>query len=334
MRSARSSRWPSRCGSSARRSASSTATPPPAADEGLPGVPQNRGRRPRSTILATPSIIMECGDLSRTGVERARARLRHQHRPPSRQHECTARSTGSTRAPRRAARWCSTWFASSASPLTLEIATHVYIAILTDTGSFHYSNISPRTFDICRAVRRGRRRSARDRARDLRQQQPRTTQAVRRRAERDAARRQRPHRHRLCRSRSWRRTAAAPTRTPRGLINLPLTVKEIQAVVFFKEDGPGDWRVSMRSKGEVDVNAIAKEFGGGGHKNASGLQCDRRRSRTSSSCSRVSCSGKSKPVSVVDHSDATLRSFADQPRQPAHMDGVIVIDKPRRPDVS
>jgi phosphoesterase RecJ-like protein len=26
----------------------------------------------------------------------------------------------------------------------------------------------------------------------------------------------------------------------------------------------------MRSKGEVDVNAIAKEFGGGGHKNASG----------------------------------------------------------------
>ncbi len=43
-----------------------------------------------------------------------------------------------------------------------------------------------------------------------------------------------------------------------GLINLPLTVKEIQAVVFFKENGPDDWRVSMRSKGEVDVNAVAK----------------------------------------------------------------------------
>ena len=26
----------------------------------------------------------------------------------------------------------------------------------------------------------------------------------------------------------------------------------------------------MRSKGEIDINAIAKEFGGGGHKNASG----------------------------------------------------------------
>jgi phosphoesterase RecJ-like protein len=35
-------------------------------------------------------------------------------------------------------------------PLTLEIATHVYVTILTDTGSFHYSTISPKTFDICR----------------------------------------------------------------------------------------------------------------------------------------------------------------------------------------
>ena len=55
-----------------------------------------------------------------------------------------------------------------------------------------------------------------------------------------------------------------------GLINLPLTVREIQAVVFFKQVGPNDWRVSMRSKGDVNINAVAKEFGGGGHKNASG----------------------------------------------------------------
>ncbi len=55
-----------------------------------------------------------------------------------------------------------------------------------------------------------------------------------------------------------------------GIVNLPLTVKEIAGVVFFKEAGPDDWRVSLRSKGEVDVNAVAKEFGGGGHKNASG----------------------------------------------------------------
>jgi phosphoesterase RecJ-like protein len=40
--------------------------------------------------------------------------------------------------------------------------------------------------------------------------------------------------------------------------------------VFFKENGSNDWRISMRSKGDVDTQAIAKQYGGGGHKNASG----------------------------------------------------------------
>ena len=55
-----------------------------------------------------------------------------------------------------------------------------------------------------------------------------------------------------------------------GLINLPLTVKEIQAVVFFKQNEGDEYRVSMRSKGDIDIGAVAKEFGGGGHKNAAG----------------------------------------------------------------
>jgi hypothetical protein len=85
-------------------------------------------------------------------------------------------------------------------PLSREIATHVYLAILTDTGSFHYSSISPRTFEICRET--SKRASIRCWSRAMS-----TTatawaaQAVRRRAERDADRRDRPHRHRLSRSR-------------------------------------------------------------------------------------------------------------------------------------
>jgi phosphoesterase RecJ-like protein len=55
-----------------------------------------------------------------------------------------------------------------------------------------------------------------------------------------------------------------------GLVNEPLTVKEIQAVLFIKEHGPDDWRISMRSKAAIDINVVAKRFGGGGHKNASG----------------------------------------------------------------
>ena len=55
-----------------------------------------------------------------------------------------------------------------------------------------------------------------------------------------------------------------------GLINFPLTVKDIEAVAFFKEVGDGDWRVSLRSKGTVDIGVIARANGGGGHTNAAG----------------------------------------------------------------
>ena len=47
-------------------------------------------------------------------------------------------------------------------PLTIEIATHVYLAILTDTGSFHYSNITPQHVRHLPADGRGRRQPGRD----------------------------------------------------------------------------------------------------------------------------------------------------------------------------
>jgi phosphoesterase RecJ-like protein len=48
----------------------------------------------------------------------------------------------------------------------------------------------------------------------------------------------------------------------------------MQAVVFFKQTQGNHYRVSLRSKGDVDVGAIAKEFNGGGHKNAAGCSVD------------------------------------------------------------
>ena len=66
------------------------------------------------------------------------------------------------------------------------------------------------------------------------------------------------------------RAAGGTYEDTEGLINLPLTVKEIQAVVFFKQIEGDEYRVSLRSKGDIDIGAVAKEFGGGGHKNAAG----------------------------------------------------------------
>ena len=154
-------------------------------------------------------------------------------------------------------------------PLTREIALHVYIAILTDTGSFHYSNISTRTFDICRqCVEAGVEPAAVARSVFDSNNLGRLKLfgAVLSRMELDGG-------GRLATLMVDRRLAADCGGTyedTEGVINLPLTVKDIRAVVLFKENGPDDWRISMRSKEDVDINAVARQFGGGGHKNASG----------------------------------------------------------------
>jgi phosphoesterase RecJ-like protein len=154
-------------------------------------------------------------------------------------------------------------------PLTKDMATHIYVAILTDTGSFHYSGLSPRTFDICRqALEAGVdpvwvARTVFDSNTIGRL---RLFGAVLGSVELDPSGRLAT----IQLDRAMARAAGGSYDDTEGLINVPLTVKEIQAVVFFKEWEPNEYRVSLRSKGAIDVGDVAKQFGGGGHKNASG----------------------------------------------------------------
>jgi len=213
-------------------------------------------------------IVMECGDLKRTGVgglDRGFV-INIDHHPGNTMFGAL------------------NWFDLSAAacgemvfdltrdlgvPLTLEIATHVYITILTDTGSFHYSHITPRTFEICRLCMEAGvsppavARSIFD-SNNLGRLK--LFGAVLSGMQLDASGRIAT----LYVDEHLTRGTGGTYEDTEGLINLPLTVKDIQASIFFKENGPEDWRISMRSKGTIDINAIAKEYGGGGHINASG----------------------------------------------------------------
>jgi phosphoesterase RecJ-like protein len=213
-------------------------------------------------------IVMECGDLPRTGVtglDRAFV-INIDHHPGNTMYGGA------------------NWFDLSAAacgemvfdlvhelgvPLTFEIATHVYVAILTDTGSFHYSNITPRTFEICRQCMEAGVNPptvARSIFDSNHLGRLKLFGAVLSNMQLDATGRIAT----VWVNQQLARECGGTYEDTEGLINLPLTVKEILAVVFFKEHEAGEWRVSLRSKGTIDVNAIAKEFGGGGHKNASG----------------------------------------------------------------
>jgi phosphoesterase RecJ-like protein len=59
------------------------------------------------------------------------------------------------------------------------------------------------------------------------------------------------------------------------LINIPLRSADVRVSIFFKENPEGVKRCSLRSKGNIDVAAIAQSLGGGGHKTAAGFKCVR-----------------------------------------------------------
>jgi len=214
------------------------------------------------------AIIMECSSLARTGVKGLERFfvINIDHHPGNSGYGQV------------------NWFDASAAacgemvfdlvgalgvPLTVEIATHVYLAILTDTGSFHYSSISPRTFDICRETLEAGVDPvlvARNVYDSNNMGRLKLFGAVLSAMQIDPT----GHIAIVYLDHEMARAAGGTYEDTEGLINLPLTVKEIQAVVFFKQDEGDQYRVSMRSKGAIDIGAVAKQFGGGGHKNAAG----------------------------------------------------------------
>ena len=56
-----------------------------------------------------------------------------------------------------------------------------------------------------------------------------------------------------------------------GVVNELLSIKGVQIAAILREAKPGKIRGSLRSLGAIDVAAVAREFGGGGHMNAAGI---------------------------------------------------------------
>ena len=56
-----------------------------------------------------------------------------------------------------------------------------------------------------------------------------------------------------------------------ALYSALLAVKNVEAVVFVRQETDSNCTAGFRSKDRVDVSSVAAKFGGGGHKNASGL---------------------------------------------------------------
>lgn len=153
--------------------------------------------------------------------------------------------------------------------VTKEIAECCYTALITDTGSFHYSNTTERTFKVASELLRTGVKPAKT-AEAVFASYPwsriQLMGAVLSTARRDSTGRIAFLRHSL----EMQHSAEASDEDADGFVNYPLTVGEVEAVAMLKECEPGVYRTSLRSKGDVNVAKVAEKFGGGGHRNAAG----------------------------------------------------------------
>ena len=153
--------------------------------------------------------------------------------------------------------------------ICLDVATNIYVAVLTDTGSFHYGSSSPEAFEVAgEMVRRGvdpwavaeqvyETQSAR-RLRLL----GRVLDSLEVSADGRVAC--------ITTMREDLREFASGKDALEGFINYPRSIVGVEVAVSFRDEEGGVFRVSFRSKGRVDVSAVAARFGGGGHRNAAG----------------------------------------------------------------
>jgi phosphoesterase RecJ-like protein len=155
--------------------------------------------------------------------------------------------------------------------ITPQMATCLYAAVLSDTGSFCYEGTDAHTFELARnLVRRGADPVLI--AKDVYFSNPAAKMLLLGAALANLQ---------LDGHLAWLwvtendmdRTHAAEEDCE-GIVNYAIGIGGIEVAVFLRELRDHRVRLSLRSKGRVTVATIAERFGGGGHENASGCTLD------------------------------------------------------------
>ncbi|MGB7296111.1 MAG: bifunctional oligoribonuclease/PAP phosphatase NrnA [Candidatus Aminicenantales bacterium] len=153
---------------------------------------------------------------------------------------------------------------------TPEIAGHLYCAIVSDTGSFQFSNTTARAFEVChKLVKLGAspirtteflfNTNSPEKIRLLGQVL--STLQINRRGN-------------IATIAMFKKNLEAlrlKEIDTEDITTLARSIKGIEIVLFFKEMGRDTFRISIRSKGRTNAAAIAEFFDGGGHVHAAGF---------------------------------------------------------------
>lgn len=235
----------------------------------LPGVHRIRSAR-RVDGPCDAVILLECDSPERTGL-----RGLERHFLINIDHHASGRDFGNLNwIDRQAASVGELVYrlaAAAGAAITPEMATCLYTTVLTDTGGFCYGATQAATFGLARdLVLAGADPLAI--AQNVYFSTPASKLLLLGAALANLKREGRlawlwvTHQDML--------RANAAEEDAEGVVNFALSISGVEAAFFLRELPEGEIRLSLRSKGRIDVAAIAAQLGGGGHENASGCTLD------------------------------------------------------------
>ncbi len=247
------------------------ADPPPHAYSALPGVERIRVSESLEGVFDAV-FVLECNNLERPGVGNL-----SRYYVINIDHHAKTESFGQLNwvdpSAAAVAEMVYTLLGALKAPVTAAIATNLYAAILTDTGSFQFANTRAETFAIVGdLVARGA--DPAWVARQVYMNQPRSKldllvkvlETLEIHPSGGIA-------SIFLTPRVLEQVQASPGETE-GLINYALGIEGVELAAFFREEHQDLYRISLRSKSDLDVGEIARYFGGGGHKNAAGFSLE------------------------------------------------------------
>ena len=243
------------------------------------GVPHNFKFLPDSAEMKTSleglepfdaTIVLDCSELERTGIDLPKE---HLGRIVGIDHHLTAEPLGREYYLNPKASSIGEMLFDVINETSVELdeklATQIYTSILTDTGSFHYSNTTPRALHVAaEMVAAGV--SPWNVALEVYESQPieriSLLSKVLPTLELDPSGRYGT----IVITRDMLESSGAEDEHIDGFINYPRGVQGVEVAVQFREVDPEKFKVSFRSRGKINVASIAEKFGGGGHVNAAG----------------------------------------------------------------
>ncbi|MGA1845346.1 MAG: DHH family phosphoesterase [bacterium] len=246
--------------------------PVPSIYDFLPGtellIPSRSVRIGQGDIL----VVLDCGNLERTGISFI------PHPPPmviNIDHHVSNTGFGHINWVDRGASATSEMVFHLLQCLAVAIdpfiATNLYTGILTDTGSFEYSNTTAQCLDIASQLVRAK---ADPHAISSAVYDRKSLPAIRLMGHvlSDMEIHHDQSVALLTVTRQLLEDLNATYEDTEELVVIPQQIESIRISILIKELDDEEFKVSLRSKGRLDVSQIAERLGGGGHPNAAGIK--------------------------------------------------------------